>query len=174
MNFSLDIFLVLSIIVGFLLGYKDGFVRKLIGFLGFCVAVLMSIRFSDIGASVMTSVFGADTELAEIIGGIVIFLIVILLTAVLKRIVHPFDRVNGLINQVLGGITGAVQIIFFLSALLYLLSIFNFPTKEKAEGSFIYNRVYSVIPTAVELIKDYTPDTKVIIKEYINGKDTLK
>lgn len=174
MNFSLDIILVMSILVGFLLGYKDGFVRKLIGFVGFCVAVLLSIRFSDIGASIMTSIFGADSELAEIIGGIVIFLVVILITSVLKRIVHPFDRVSGLINQVLGGITGAVQIIFFLSALLYLLSIFNFPSKEKAENSMIYHRVYSVLPTAVELIKDYTPETKTIIKDYINDKDSTK
>lgn len=122
----------------------------------------------------MTSIFGADSELAEIIGGIVIFLVVILITSVLKRIVHPFDRVSGLINQVLGGITGAVQIIFFLSALLYLLSIFNFPSKEKAENSMIYHRVYSVLPTAVELIKDYTPETKTIIKDYINDKDSTK
>lgn len=174
MRFSIDILLIAAIGLGFLLGYKDGFVRKLIGFVGFCVAVLLSIKFSGFGASIMSSVFGTDTYLSEIIGGIVIFLVVILISSILKRIVHPFDKVNGLINQVLGGITGSVQILFFLSALLYLLGIFNFPSKEKTENSFVYHKVYSIVPTAIDVIKDYTPDTKEILKNYVNGKDTLK
>jgi len=156
------------------LGYKDGFVRKLIGFVGFCAAILLSIKFSGVGAAIMRTIFGTDDYLSEIIGGIIIFLIVLLITAVLKRIVHPFDKVTGWINQLLGGITGAIQISFFLSAVLYLFAIFNFPSKEKTEKSFVYRHVYNIIPSTVDAIKDYTPDTKVIIKDYINGKDTLK
>ena len=174
MKYSLDILLVAAIAVGFILGYKDGFVRKLIGFVGFCAAILLSIKFSGFGSEIMNSLFGIDKYLSEVIGGIAIFLLVILIFAILKRIVHPFDKVNGLINQILGGITGAVQILFFLSALLYLLSLFNYPTKENAESSFVYYRVYSIIPTAIDAIKDYTPDTKDILKQYINEKDTLK
>jgi Uncharacterized membrane protein, required for colicin V production len=174
LSFSLDIILLAVIALGFILGYKDGFVRKLIGFVGFCAALLLSIKFSGLGGKIMNSVFGIETYLAEIIGGIVIFLAVILIFSVLKRIVHPFDKVNGLINQILGGIVGAIQIVFFLSALLYLLGIFNFPSKDKAEKSYVYGKVYGVIPTAIDMIKDYTPDTKKIIKNYVNGKDTLK
>lgn len=174
MNLSLDLILVLIIGLGFMLGYKDGIVRKLIGFVGFCAAVLLSIKFSDWGAKVMGAIFGTDLYLSEIIGGIVIFLIVVLIFSVLKRVIHPFDKVNGLINQILGGITGAIQIAFFLSALLYLLGIFNFPSKESADKSFVYKKVYNIIPSAIDLIKDYTPDTKKMIKNYVNGKDTLK
>lgn len=174
MKLTLDIFLIAAIILGFVLGYKDGFVRKLIGFIGFCAAILLSVKFSTFGGKILNSLFSIETYLSEIIAGVLIFLIVVLIFSVLKRVVHPFDKVNGLINQILGGITGVIQIMFFLSALLYLLSIFNFPSKDNPNRSFVYRTVYSIMPSAINILRDYTPDTKKIIKNYVNGKDTLK
>jgi membrane protein required for colicin V production len=174
LKLTLDIFLIAAIILGFVLGYKDGFVRKLIGFIGFCAAILLSVKFSTFGGKILNSLFSIETYLSEIIAGVLIFLIVVLIFSVLKRVVHPFDKVNGLINQILGGITGVIQIMFFLSALLYLLSIFNFPSKDNPNRSFVYRTVYSIMPSAINILRDYTPDTKKIIKNYVNGKDTLK
>ena len=98
----------------------------------------------------------------------------IFITSVLKRIVHPFDKINNLLNQIIGGVVGIIQILFFLSAVLFLLNAFSVPSKKVKDNSVFYGPVYNIIPSTIDLIKNYTPETKKIIKEYINDKDTLK
>jgi hypothetical protein len=92
----------------------------------------------------------------------------------MKRVVHPFDKINNLFNQIIGGVVGIIQILYFLSAILFLLNIFNVPSKKVTNGSIFYGPVYGIIPSTIDLIKNYTPETKKIIKEYINDKDSVK
>ena len=170
----LDIIIVLIIFIGFILGFKDGFIRKLIGLIGFGLGIFLSIKFADSLGKIFEKLFGIEFYLSEIIAGILIFLFIIFLSSVIKRVVHPFDKVNNLINQITGGIVGAIQILFFISALLFLMNIFNAPSKKMKESSFLYGRVYNIIPATVNYVNHYTPKTKEIIKNYINEKDTTQ
>jgi len=170
----LDIIIFVVVVAGFILGYKDGFVRKVIGLIGFGLAVFLAIKFSDLSGRYIENLFGIEFYLSEIIGGILIFLLIIFATSVLKRIVHPFDKINNLLNQIIGGVVGIIQILYFLSAVLFLLNIFNFPSQKVTDSSLFYKPVYSIIPATIEIIKNYTPETKKIIKEYINDKDSVK
>lgn len=172
MNF-IDIIIVILLAAGFILGFKDGLVRKIIGLLGFGLAIFLSIFYSSNLGRFIESVFGIEYYLSEIIGGLVIFCLTIVLFAVIKRIVHPFDKVNNLINQLLGGLVGFVQILFFISAALYLLNIFNIPDTRNKNGSMLYYGVYAVLPKTIDYLKKYTPDSKKLIKEYINDKDSV-
>lgn len=169
----LDLIILIIALVGFILGYKDGFVRKLIGFVGFILAVFLSITFASALGKYIDNLFGIEYYLAELIAGAVIFIGTIVLFAVLKRVVHPFDKVNNLINMIAGGIIGLIQILFFLSAALYLLNVFNVPSANAKKNSLLYTPVYQIIPETVNLVSDYTPDAKKRIKDYINDKDTL-
>ena len=81
-------------VAAFILGFKDGFVRKLIGSLGFFLAIFLGIMLSDSLGSILNKMFGMEKYLAEILGGLVIFLLVIMITSILKRVIHPFDKVN--------------------------------------------------------------------------------
>lgn len=172
MNF-IDLILIVFILIGFVLGFKDGFVRKLIGLIGFAAAIFFSIRFSVAGGKLMESITGIEFYLSRIIAGFLIFLIIMIITSLLKRIIHPFDKVNNLINQLLGGFFGTVQIVFFLSAILFLLNIFNLPNKKQIKSSFLYNGIYSVIPLTVKYIDNYAPQSKKIIQKYFNNRDTM-
>lgn len=169
-----DILIAAAVLIGFLLGYKDGFVRKLIGLLGFAAAiVLASIYASELGRMI-ERVFDIEIYLARIIGGITIFITIVLITSIIKRLVHPFDKVNNFVNQLVGGVVGAIQILFFASAAIYLLNIFDVPNPKEKEKSILYTSVYSLIPETVNLLNEYTPETKQIIKDYINDKDSTK
>ena len=170
----LDIIILLVLAVGFILGYKDGFIRKLIGLIGFVLAVYLGITFSKELGSIIESVLGIEIYLAEIIGGITIFIIIIIIFSLLKRFIHPFDKVNNFVNQITGGIVGAIQILYFLSAFFFLLNVFNVPDKESKKSSVLYEKVYNVIPLTIDYLTDYTPATKKLIKDYINDKDTIK
>ena len=168
----LDIIIVAVLLAGFILGYKDGFVRKIIGLIGFGLGIYLAIRFSAETGKFVERVFGIEFYLSQIIAGITIFFLVILIFSVIKRLVHPFDKVNSFINQVLGGVFGAVQILFFLSAVFFLMNIFNVPSKKAENESMFYKKVYAIIPATVNYINSYTPKTKEIIRNYINDKDS--
>lgn len=170
----LDIILFILILIGFILGFKDGFVRKLIGLLGFALAIFLAIKFATDLGRLLESFTGIEIYLSEIIAGVIIFLVVIFVFSVVKRFVHPFDKVNNLVNQVTGGFIGGVQVLFFLSAFLIILNIFNTPDKESQNNSLLYGKVYNIIPATIEYLRKYEAEPKKIIKDYIRDRDTLK
>ena len=82
----LDIILIVIILIGFILGFKDGFVRKLIGLIGFALAIFLAITFAfDLG-KIIESITGIEIYLSEIIGGIIIFIVVIFIFSIIKRL----------------------------------------------------------------------------------------
>lgn len=170
----LDLILIFFIIVGFILGYKDGLIRKLIGLIGLAIAVFLAIMFAFKLGRVIESVTGIEIYLSEIIAGILIFLVVLLIFSVVKRFVHPFDKVNNIVNQIIGGIVGGIQILFFLSAFLIILNVFNTPGSESRNNSVLYDKVYNIIPATIDYLSKYEAKPKKVFKEYIMDKDTLK
>ncbi len=168
-----DVIIIAVLIIGFILGFKDGFVRKLIGLIGFALAILLAAKYAALIGQKFNDWLGIEYYLSKIFAGIVIFFSTIIVFAVIKRIVHPFDRVNNLINQLLGGILGTIQILFFLSGIFFILNIFNSPSESARKKSLLYQRVYDIIPMTINYINDYTPKTKEFIKSYINPKDSI-
>lgn len=137
------------------------------------LAVFFSINYAASLGKIVENTFGIEFYLSELIAGAAIFIAIIILTAVIKRMIHPYDKVNNLVNQIIGGIAGLIQILFFLSAALYILNVFNVPSEKAKSGSLIYKPVYNIIPAAINFVGNYTPDAKERIKDYINDKDSL-
>lgn len=170
----IDILISLSLLVGFILGYKDGFLRKLVGFIGFILAIILATLFKNDFGLFIEKHFDIEYYFAEILAGILIFFTTIFVFTILKRVIHPFDKINSLINKLIGGIIGAFQILFFVSAIFLLLDLFELPRDASKENSVLYEFTYSIVPSTFNLLKDYAPDSERIIKEYINEKDTIQ
>ena len=173
MNY-IDIVIVVAVAIGFLLGFKDGFVRKLVGIIGFIAAVTIAILFSSFFGRLIESTLGIEFYLAEIMAALLLFIAIMIVTTILKRVIHPFDKVNNLLNQLVGGFVGILQLLFFMSAIFLLLNIFDFPDKKTQNSSVFYNYTYRFIPTSIDFLKDYTPSTEDVIKDYINQKDSIQ
>jgi membrane protein required for colicin V production len=172
LNF-LDIIIVIIFLIGFILGFKDGLVRKIIGLVGLVVGAFLAFNFaSDVG-KMIEGFFSIEFYLSELIAAVIIFLVIILIFSFIKRVVHPYDKVNNLINQILGGIIGAAQILFFLSAVFFLLEIFDVPDKNTSRSSLLYKPVYSIIPVSIDYLNNFAPDSKKILKKYIKEKDSV-
>ena len=170
----LDIIIIAIVAIGFILGFKDGFVRKIIGVVGFIIATFLAIKLAAFIGKVIESALNIEFYLSEIIGGIAIFFFVIVIFSIIKRVVHPFDKVNNIINQIVGGVVGILQILIFLSALFLLLNVFNQPGTKVTSKSFFYEKIIGIIPSVISSVKVYTPETKKMIKDYINDKDKEK
>lgn len=169
----LDIIIVIALLIGFILGYKDGLIRKLIGLIGLAIAIYLSVLFAAPFGRLIESALGIEFYLSEIIGGAVIFILIMIVISILKRVVHPFDKVNNLLNQILGGVVGFIQVLYFLSAVFIIIKIFDLPSESTAKTSYIYAPVYKVIPTTIDYLQEYTPDSRKIIKDYIIEKDSV-
>jgi uncharacterized membrane protein required for colicin V production len=114
-----------------------------------------------------------EPYLSEILAGFSIFLSILIMASFLKRVIHPFDKVNNLINRIVGGVIGTIQMLIFISAALYLLNIFDFPDDKVKSDSFLYGSVSKILPFAVNSLQAITPDAKESIKEYIIEKDSI-
>ncbi len=168
MNY-LDYILLGILLIGFILGYKDGIVRKIIGVVGFVIGIYLAIKLSGPASLFLTPVFNGEEYLARVIGGLIIFLGVIFLASILKRILHPADKVNNFLNQFIGGIAGTLQILIFASLFLLFLNVFDFPAKKDRESSVLYSSVYSVVPTIIDWVLGSGIDANGFLKDYIDS-----
>jgi len=159
------------IIIGFVLGFKDGLIRKLIGLAGLVIAILFSYKYNSFLGKILAPLFDNESYLAEIIAAFMIFFIIVIIASILKRVVHPHDKVNNFINQALGGIIGTVQIYFFVSVLLLLLHVFNFPKKEIQTKSLLYNFTYNFVPNSLELLLGSDISAQNFIKDFVESKE---
>jgi membrane protein required for colicin V production len=162
----------MGVIIGFILGFKDGFIRKLVGIAGFIVAIVSAVFFAGKLGLLIEGLFGIEYYLAELIGGLIIFFSIIVIFMFLKRVVHPFDKVNNLINQIVGGIVGSIQILYFLSAIFIIVNIFDLPDKQTRKESLFYTPTHQLIPLTIQYLSNYTPQPRKLIEDYINEKDT--
>jgi len=169
-----DYILLFFLLLGFVLGFKDGLIRKVIGFVGFLLALYVSFSFAEKFGTILQPIFNGEKELAEIVGGIVLFFLSILLVAILKRILHPVDKVNRFVNQLLGGISGAIQMLYFLSAILILLSIFNFPKESDKSKSVLYETVYKILPVTIDWVLGSDSSAKEFLNGYLPSEDKIK
>jgi len=170
----LDYTLLVIVFIGFILGFKDGLVRKIIGLFGLIIGIALAIEYSDDLGSILTPIFNQEAYLAEIVAAVLIFLMTIAIASVIKRLVHPSDKVNKFVNQFLGGLAGVLQLLFIISGFLLFLNIFNFPNEKDRENSLIYNSIYRIVPSTIDFIIGSDVKSKEFIKEYIEGNDEFE
>lgn len=166
MNY-IDFIIIALFLVGFILGFKDGFIRKLIGLAGIVIGIFLAVKLSDTAGKLLLPIFNDEPYLAGIIGAILIFVLTIIAASIIKRLVHPHDKVNKMLNQILGGTAGSIQVVFFLSLVFLLLSAFNYPDEKTSSESLFYKPVYSVVPGTI----GFLIGGKDLVKEYIGDPD---
>jgi len=166
MNY-IDFVIIFILFIGFALGFRDGLIRKVIGLVGLVFGVILALEFYKKLGLFISPIINDEIYLAEIIAWLFIFIGVIFLASILKRIIHPLDKVNRFTNQLLGGISGTLQILFFISGFLLFLNVFNIPDNDDKETSILYNKVYNVIPVSIDLIIGKDSEDMNLVKEFI-------
>ena len=171
MNY-IDIILLIVFGIGFILGYKDGLVRKIIGLAGLILGIYLSITYASKLGDQLSPLFNNESYLAKLVGGLIIFLSTILFASIVKRLIHPVDKVNKFLNQLLGGIAGTVQIIFFSSVFLLLLNVISIPRQDVKDNSLLYKPIYNVTPGIIDLWMGSNFKTEGFLKDYIENKNS--
>jgi len=172
----IDYTVIILVIFGFLLGLKDGLIKKIISLAALVAAIFVSITLSHDVKKLIMETTSLNALPAMIVSFILIFVISFILASILSKILTPKDAVFGFINKILGGIVGILQVSLLLSAVFIFLNIFNFPDKEIRERSLTYGFTYSLIPNTFKVIKKTFPSTKEffdLIREANKKKDAI-
>ena len=172
MNY-IDFIIIFILFIGFALGFRDGLIRKVIGLIGLVFGVILALEFYKKLGFFISPIINDEIYLAEIIAWLFIFIGVIFLASILKRIIHPLDKVNRFTNQLLGGISGTLQILFFISGFLLFLNVFNVPKPEDKESSLLYAKIYNVIPVSIDLIIGKDSEAMNLVKEFIEQSNNV-
>ncbi len=167
MNY-IDFILLGGLGIGFILGFKDGIIRKLIGLIGFTAGIAAALAWADTLGAKLMGFFDNEINLSRVIAGILIFFVVLIIFSVIKRLAHPADKVNRFLNQLLGGIFGVVQMAYFLSGFLLFFHIFNLPPQNIADKSLSYNTIYKILPETIDFILGDKNATQDYLKEFLN------
>lgn len=167
----IDFIILGFIVIGFILGFKDGLIRKIIGLSGLVLGIWISYKYNSALGKVLAPLFDNESYLAEIIASFLIFFAIVILASILKRIVHPHDKVNNFINQTIGGIIGTIQIYFFVSVIFLILHIFNFPSKEIQQKSILYGYTYNFVPNSLKLLLGSDIKAQNFIKDFVESKE---
>jgi uncharacterized membrane protein required for colicin V production len=148
----IDIVVILLIGASFYLGYKEGFIKKVFDIVGFFLGIFLAIKFAGVVGGVFKSVLGVADGSAGIIGGVSIFIFFQILTAIIVKATKIHDKVDHLLNKIVGGFIGAIQVVIFLSAIFFFASKLAFPSEITTKNSFLYKSVVGVLPGIVDLI----------------------
>jgi len=176
MHNYIDYAVIIFVIIGFLLGLKDGLIKKVISLAALIAAIFISITFSHDVKKIAMQITSLDALPAMIVSFILIFVVSFLVASLLSRLLKPRDGVISLINKFLGGIVGVFQIWLILSALFIFLNLFSFPDKESRVQSHLYNFTFSLIPNTFKVIEKAFPSTKEffdLIREVNRKKDSI-
>lgn len=150
------------VILGFILGFKDGFIKKIFSFAGFVFAIIAALTFAPRARAYLIKYLDINPSTAVIISFIIVFLIVIILTKLLIKIIRPKKSVLGFFDRILGGLTGLFQMGLFLSGILILLSFFKFPDDQQKANLKYYNFTYNLLPETFGFVKKIYPDSEIV------------
>jgi uncharacterized membrane protein required for colicin V production len=176
MHNYIDYAVIIFVIVGFLLGLKDGFIKKFLSLAALVAAIFISITFSSSLKQLIMEITSLADLPAMIVSFISIFVISFILASILSKMLTPKDAVFSLINKFLGGVIGVFQVGFLLSAILILLNFFRFPDEATRVRSHLYNFTYSIIPNTFKFIEQAFPSTKEffdLIRKANEKEDTI-
>ncbi len=168
MNY-IDFILLGGLGIGFILGFKDGIIRKLIGLLGFTAGIVAAFVWSDTLGNKLMGFFDNEINLSRVIAGILIFFVVLIIFSIIKRLAHPADKINKFVNQFLGGIFGVIQMAYFLSGFLLFFHIFSLPPENIADKSLTYKTVYKLLPDTIDFLLGDENATQDYLKEFLDS-----
>ena len=92
MNY-LDYVIIVFLLIGFILGFRDGLVRKLIGIIGLVLGLFLAYEFFNEVANILMPYLNNERQLALIVGWILIFLCTLVVFSIISWAI-VFDKLR--------------------------------------------------------------------------------
>jgi membrane protein required for colicin V production len=155
--------------VGAVSGYRRGFLLELFFLLAIVLGILLGFKLMGAGVEYLTREFNADKAVLPYISFLVIFLIVIAAVTMIGRMIkNSVDKTFlGKIDAWAGSALGIIKFAFSISVIIWLLEALQYaPTEDWKEGSVLYPMAAQVAPTLSEYFGEFLPFFKETFKQF--------
>jgi uncharacterized membrane protein required for colicin V production len=173
MSQAINYIIIGLIALGFLLGFRDGLIKKVFSFTGFVLAILASFSFSPRIRPYLISYLHFDPTTAVIFSFIFVFLIILILSKILIKIIRPKKSVLGFIDRFLGAALGGFQMALFVSGLLIFLSLFHLPSAQDRANLKYYNFTYNLLPETFGFVRKVIPESEIVFDIFEKLKEKV-
>jgi membrane protein required for colicin V production len=166
----LDILIALMVTLPTYFGFRKGFLRKLLGIAGIILGFILAIKFYVPVSSVLSTVIKGNPVFVNVLSFLIIIGILYGAAVWLARFIANMNSGTGMIDKILGTVTGFIQGLIISSVLLYNLALADMPSVQTRENSLLYKPVYKIAPVIFDKIIEYFPGLQELYKEYLSPK----
>ena len=164
----IDIVLGLILVLFLISGYRNGFVKKIIGITCLILAIVLGTKFSADLAEIIFEPIGITGKA----GFALSFVLIIVGITIAQSLIYKFlikEMVKGLWNNLLGVVVGFFEGILILSVSLIVMSIYlNIPSEETKGSSVLYKPLKNSAPMLFDSINSFLPDSQDFYEQLIN------
>lgn len=171
----LDVAILVIILIPAYVGFRKGFVRKILGIIGIAAGFVLAVKFYEKLSSFLSSFIKESTIFVNVVSFLLIIIIIYGVALWLSRYMSDTGGGTGFINKFLGTIFGFLQGLILASVLLYNLAFINFPLADARGSSILYASVYKVAPAIFDKIMVVFPGLQDTYRHYLgSGKEEKK
>jgi membrane protein required for colicin V production len=164
-----DIIIALILAIGTFAGYRKGFLLELFFLLSIILGVFIGFKLMGAGVDYLAREFNADKAMLPYISFTIIFLIVMVVVSLIGRVIK--DSVDktflGRMDAVAGAALGLIKFAFGISVMIWLIEAFEIALPEGwKEGSTLYPLAAKVAPTLSEYFGEFLPFFKETFRQF--------
>src|SRR5262249_3453217 len=157
---SIDIFIIIGISLFVVLGYRDGFFKKVFGLLGFWAGFILAIKFIDPVSSVFVSWFDYSVEVSLVLAFFTIFLVTVVVVNLLFRWFGKSANENIAVrSRIAGALLGGGQGLVAVSLILLMCSMFDVPDAADRRASTLYTGTTHIAPRVFDYSTQWMPSS---------------
>jgi membrane protein required for colicin V production len=164
MNY-VDILVAVSVVLFTLLGFKDGFFRKLFGILSFFVGFIVATKLMGPFGKLIMGWFEFAPIFSYSFAFFAILMVVVLIFSLIYKWLGTKATVLKTINRIAGAFIGAGQGLLVASLFLILIKFADMPSEETKRESLFYPTIISLGPKVFDYALSVVPDSKSFFEE---------
>jgi membrane protein required for colicin V production len=161
-----DVLIILGLLVSIALGFRDGFMRKFFGILGFLIGLVAATKLMGPAGDLFVDVFGLASESAKIVAFSFVFVAFVILENLFYRKfgIHH-SNILKISSRIAGAIVGIFQGAVAVSLVLIMFNIFQMPSAETKENSLLYKPIFVIAPAVFDYATSWLPESKAFLDE---------
>lgn len=169
-----DVLIILGLLLAMVLGFRDGFMRKIFGIIGFLAGLVAATKLmAPVGDLVVTAA-GLSVESARIVAFSLVFIAFVILENLFYR---KFGLQPGNVlkigSRAAGAVVGIFQGAVAVSLILIMFNIFEEPSQETKDKSLLYKPIFNIAPLVFDYATSWLPESRAFLDELKVGFENL-
>ena len=165
---ALDLFILVGLAGGLVIGMRSGLIKQAMSFAGLLVAFVLSLHLMTPVGAMAAGSLGISEDIAPLVGFVLVFLLVQVavfgLTKLLEAVVGALKL--SWANRLMGGAVGAFKACLVLSVVFLVLGFLSVPSEATRNESALYAPVSTVLPSAWGFVSDTFPQVAKVSEQF--------